>query len=612
MKENLTMKKTMRKTLVLVLGLAMLAFASACATRISFTPGTFTGVGTGYGGDITVSVVFDTGRIISIDVTEHSETFGIGNIGMDGTIARILDAQSTRVDIIAGATLTSFGVITAVNDAIRQAGANPAAMPLVRAPVPPMPDITVADVVIVGGGMSGLTAAIAAAEAGASVILLEKMPFLGGSTLVSLSTIVTAGSNWQAQHGINLTARYLTDRNIEQQLHNPGPPPHVLYSEALFLAYMERSGYNFDWLISHGYQPDVPMPPIGRNIRALPPPDHPPGAILGPVLTNFLVDTARSLGVVIHLNARGTQLIQSADGTVTGIIAQVPAGNVTFQANNAVILATGGFAKNRELIERFMPSILPHFALTVAPSSHYGDGHRMAEAVGAVFFDHMWPQGGGVTALASELDGQLGYDITPGIMINRDGRRYVRENWPDGLGGFITYYTFSFNFTMQYAPDGAFVVFDSGAAFTARAAATDASLGRPGVYRADTIAGLAAAIGVPVANLQAEVDGFNAAVRAGTADRLGRVHDMYELITPPFYAVLVYPMNVGTLGGVQVNNNYQVINAAGNVIPGLFAIGEMSGRRLKAPMYISGLNLSIALDGGIISGRVAAGLPGIE
>ena len=608
------MKRSTQKALALGLAAAVfatvytgLSASTAASSENLFNPGTYTGVSVGgYGGPITVSAVFDENSIVSIEVTDHSETFGIGNISMDKTITRILEAQSTRVDIVAGATLTSLGVISAVNNAILEAGGDPGVMPIVSAEPDPLPDIITADVVVVGGGMSGLVAAIAAAEEGASVILLEKMPFLGGSTLVSLSTILTVGSQWQYEHDVHLTARYLTDRNIEQQLLNPGPPPHEVYCEDLFLAYMERSGPNFDWLISHGYQPGAPMAPIGRNIRALPPEDLPPGAILGPVLVDFLEDTARDLGVTIYLNARGSELIQCDDGAIVGIIAQMSGEDVMFEANNGVILATGGFIMNAELVERFIPNVLPYFNFNVAPSSHAGDGHLMAEAVGAVFFDHMWPQGGGVTARAGELDGILGYDITPGIMVNHDGLRYVRENWPDGLGGFLTYYTVSFNFTLQYAPEGAIVIFDSGEAFEARVAATEASLDRAGVYRADTIAELAEALGVPVENLQTEVDEFNAVTRGEATDRLGREHDLYELVTGPFYAVRVYPMNVGTLGGIQVNDDYQVIDACGNVIPGLFAVGEMSGRRLKAPMYISGLNLSIALDGGIVAGRVAA------
>jgi len=174
--------------------------------------------------------------------------------------------------------------------------------------------------------------------------------------------------------------------------------------------------------------------------------------------------------------------------------------------------------------------------------------------------------------------------------------------------GFIDHYSYIYNFTVAHAPGGAFYVFDSHEAFAAHIQAVENNINHANAFRANTIADLARAMGVPPANLQAEVDQINAAAAGQAPDRLGRTVGIRPISQAPFYAMRMFPMDMGTIGGVVTNEYYQVLNANGQVIPGLFAVGEMSNRRYIAPMYFSGLSLTVTLSQSIVAGEKAARL----
>ncbi|MCL1991631.1 MAG: FAD-dependent oxidoreductase [Spirochaetes bacterium] len=596
----------------LVLGifaLAIFAALSACSPggqgRVAlFTPGTFTATGEGgYGGDITLSVVFDAYSIVSIEIVSHNETAGFANIAFTTLIPSIIEAQSTHVDTVSGATYTSRAILDGVNNAIRLAGADPAALVAGAAggaPVAPAPEVTVADLIVVGGGMGGLVTAISAAQNGASVIVIEKMPMLGGSTNFG-GGLSVAGSRWQLEQGGLITADELYAGWIALEADDPRGA--VFYDRSLIRPMVDRSGERFNWLLDLGYQVD--LHPGGRMLQSAIPPGWdatmPAGGVhwRGPLLVEFLQNAALALGVHIHLNTRGTELVTNPAGAVTGVRASGAFGRVTFSANSAVVLATGGFSRNREMMQRFIPQLAPFVQHSTAAIGHMGDGMLMAEAVGAVPYPDPWLIGLG---LQNEFSGMI-IAAVPGILVNHLGNRFVMEARPPG---FIDHYTYLYNFTIAYSPGGAFFVFDSSAAFQDRVAQVQANLASPSAFTGATVADLAAAMGVPAANLQAEIDGINAVVAGTAADRFGRTVQLNSITEPPFFAMRIYPMDMGTIGGVMVNEYYQVLDAQGQVIPGLFAVGEMSNRRYIAPMYFSGLSLMLTLQQGIVAGEAAA------
>lgn len=167
----------------------------ASTGEIHYTPGTYTGTADGRGGLMTVEVTVSDSAIESIKVTDHVETVGISELPMEQIPKDIIQYQSLGVDMIAGATLTSYGVVNAVADALSKAGGDVDALRkvAVEKEIPAAEDMTT-QVVVAGGGMAGLMAAIGAAHDGADVVLLEKLPFLGGSLFLAGGGFATVDS----------------------------------------------------------------------------------------------------------------------------------------------------------------------------------------------------------------------------------------------------------------------------------------------------------------------------------------------------------------------------------------------------------------------------------
>lgn len=191
----------------------------------------------------------------------------------------------------------------------------------------------------------------------------------------------------------------------------------------------------------------------------------------------------------------------------------------------------------------------------------------------------------------------------PGILVNHDGNRFVMESRPPG---FIDHYTYIYNYTVHYSPGGAFLVFDSSEPFEFRVGQVTENLDSDNAFTGETIEELALAMGVPAQTLQEEIDLMNAVYRGEAEDRFGRTVGLNPLETGPFFAMRLFPADMGTIGGVVVNDYYQVIDNNGDVIQGLFAVGELSNRKYIVPMYFSGLSLNVALTGGMIAGEAAS------
>lgn len=588
-------------TVALAMSLIVGSIGVAAADRVAyFTPGAFVGTGIGYGGPMTVSVVFTPHLIESIEIIYHTETPGIGDLGIEWTTAEIIYAQSTDIDIIAGLTLTAQGIIDAVNEAIIAAGGNPADLRPLGTVAVAGPDVTDADVIVVGGGMGGLVSAIAAAQEGASVILLERMAVLGGSTLYG-GGLTVAGSSFQEEEGVNFT----TDMHYEgwTGLQLDDPRQVGFYDPDLIRPLVDLAGERFNWLLDLGHEVQFHADSI-QFISPLRPADW-VGPWTGPVLVSFLEEQAREAGVEIHILTRGLELVQDDTGAVNGVIAESPTGPVVYSANNSVILATGGISHDQEMMERFIPDLAPFIAYSTTAPGHTGDGVRMAEGVGAAFHDDWWLIGLGIT---NEFAGLITSHVN-GVLVDHEGNRFVKEtrvNPPRNEGFFINHYTYIFNYTAYHAPYGAFFVFDSSEPFAGRVATAEANLDSPNAFRAVTIEELADAMGVPVDNLQAAIDLINAVADGDEEDPLGRVLDVNPIMEEPFYAIRLFPMDMGTIGGVITDEYYRVLNEDGEIIPGLFAVGEMSNRRYIAPMYFSGLSLMVTHSQALVAGAAAA------
>ena len=171
----------MKKVLSVLLVFCLLSTCVAMADG-GFTPGTYTGVGQGRNGEITVEVTLNDSAITDIQVVTSEETPSIGGVAMDSLISEIVDTQSLAIDAMTGATESSKGLLEAVSNAVIASGADPEVLMKTSEKMTEKQVELSADVVIVGAGGAGLTAAVEAARAGASVIVIEAQAFPGGST----------------------------------------------------------------------------------------------------------------------------------------------------------------------------------------------------------------------------------------------------------------------------------------------------------------------------------------------------------------------------------------------------------------------------------------------
>lgn len=445
------------------------------------------------------------------------------------------------------------------------------------------------DVLVVGGGLAGVSAAIKAKENGANVILIEKMAMLGGSSAYSGGGIGAVNTTVQKEYGVEDSTESWLELWHQRQ--------DTSYVKELYPDYqkveklIDRSAETIDWMLSLGYEFRAPegfgVDPVLRLHYI-----GPEGG--GAAMMSFLGDAAQEKGVEVYTETSAVSLIQDDTGAVTGVIAENAEGSVQINAK-AVILASGGFARSQEMLERFTPEVADYEKYSVSASGNTGDGIRMAEEVGAVVYEDPWLIGLGLTTPVNELKGFYWYGNY--IFVNKEGSRFTNE---------AAHYAIVFNDAVYQSAGGSYMIFDSGAAFESYVAAAETVLDNEAVFKAETLAELAEATGMNTETLQATLDSYNAGAASGN-DEFGKPAQLLmPMETGPYYAVEWFPSSMGTFGGVKCDDNQQVLNAEGATIAGLYAAGEMANRPYYAQVYMSGSALQVATQTGQIAGEAAA------
>lgn len=369
------------------------AVAQAEESPTGMTPGTYTGtVEKAYHGPMSVDVTVSADVITDIVVTENGETYGIGSVAVEQMPRRILDAQSLGVDTLTGATISSGAVLSAVRDALTKAGADLDAWSQYEKP--PVEDATYeADVVVVGGGLGGLSAAESAAESGAKVILLEKAGFTGGASASSGGEILAAGTSVQAAEGIEDSAQALVDYWLEKGEGN--------VNEELVRFVGLSSPETIDWLISMGTElsmdtpTSMPWQDPKRCHKTAEGVASTTGTGGGVGFTIPLTEKGEELGIQFLYETPAEKLLMK-DGAVVGVEASTKHGSKVTVNAKTVILATGGFDGNDEMMKEHNPLVSGRSNLL---GLHTGDGHRMAEEAGAEMQYHP----SGVVFLATDF-----------------------------------------------------------------------------------------------------------------------------------------------------------------------------------------------------------------
>jgi len=460
------------------------------------------------------------------------------------------------------------------------------------------------DVVVIGAGGAGLSAAIHAAYGGARVIVFESERQIGGSTALSGGVFYAAGTSVQAALGLEDSPErfYQHYMDLNQWSLQPG----------LIRRYCTESAATFEWLLSLGHE--VPphlsanshQPGIRRVETESPRRGHIPAGE-GYGLAQMLDAERRRMGVEVVLRTR-VERILVADGRVTGVVAD----GIEVTADS-VIVASGGMARNPELLERFFPAALrPGDELfIVAADGSRGDHIAFAEQTNSSIVGTGW----GVLLIGAYFQQyhhwEAGFPPVARVLVDPNGRRFMDEDAP---------YTAAWTL-FERIGGSAWMIFDEVGrralkpgypAWSPDRILAEVEAGR--TFAADDLAGLAAQLDLPAQALEATLKRWNDTVPTGTDPDFLRHESLGNhgygtpdpIVEPPFYAVRTLPNQlVLTHPGIEIDEWARAVDRYGRIIPGLYAAGEAGGGVL-GPHYVGATSIGNALTMGRQAGRHAA------
>ncbi|MCK4273987.1 MAG: FAD-dependent oxidoreductase [Dehalococcoidales bacterium] len=451
-----------------------------------------------------------------------------------------------------------------------------------------------ADVIVVGGGNTGIPAAITAHDKGTKVIVLEASNGMASSLAMIAGGTPFTGTDLQKAEGIEDSP----DKLYEEAVKVSGGDPE------LWRALADRQEEVYEWLKSLGAKPEKVLLAPGHKVRrSIKFEGH------GPALCNILRNALKKSGIDVRYKHRARKLIVD-NGRVIGITAESGDKTNSFKARKAVILATGGFCQNLDIVKEFGPQYAD--LVPTAPKTHQGDGLKMAMAIGA------GTDGLGLAVCPSMPVGAetlqfVNAGIQGGITVDRYGKRFGNEATEE-LGT----YTEKHKICLDHDPTGLHITVSDQAIKDLNEPPSTTT--REPIYRVDTIEELEKQLGIPAGNLKATVDEYNSDIKKYGYDRKfgRRLQGMYwpdlpvmKLDHPPFYAVKNKICLTSMKGGLKINAKCQIIDQFGDVIPGLYAAGEIAGGLERIPHhYYTGRMTMQAFTQGRIAGDVAADEPG--
>lgn len=526
--------------------------------------------GSGFGGKMNVKVTVNEDEIEDIEVVDDFETAGVGKVALDIISDRMVEGQSTDVEVVAGATISSRALMSTVRKALDEAGVAEGQFADAYETPRDIQSELEADVVIIGGGGTGLAAAVTAGQEGASVIVLETNGYAGGNLVVSGGVYNSPDPDLQEAQGIEDSPELFKEQTLEGG-DNIGDPElvEVMTSQAL-------DGLN--WLRDLGVEFDEE---VIQAPGALHPRSHNTPEPLGTGIINGYLDAIAEMdNVEVLYETKGDSLIEE-DGRIVGVNAVNPDGSdLTLTANNGVIIATGGFSKNAEMVVEYADkekwTALDENSVSTNLNSITGEGISMSQEIGADVTDMDQMQflylGAPNTGLLSGV-----YDVSAEITIfvNSNGERFVAE---DERRDVISSAVFEQENGQMFMLHSADSLSDPATQVNIDGIPMK-NLLETGAYdwkQGETLEELAEEMGVPAENLVATVEEYNEAVDSQN-DPFGRELLTMKMETGPFYALPRVPSLHHTMGGLRIDTQARVLDQNGNVIPGLYAGGEVTG-----------------------------------
>jgi len=525
------------------------------------------GTGVGKHGDITVAVTFDAGKIQDIKIVKNAENPILAKKVFTDLKDQVVALSSTDVDLVSGATFSAKGFIDAVNDAAKKAGVTlaKADKKALKKAARELPKTSNYDVVVIGAGGAGFSAAITARNAGANVVLLEKMPAVGGNSLISGAEMNVA-KNWvQPKLGINDDSPELHAQDTFKGGDGKGDMKviNVMTHEALDAAKWCRDylGVRFEddnLFFFGGHSRKRALIPVGHT---------------GTEFIAKFQAKADELGIPVITNMKAEELIKDKDGRVVGVKATMDGSEYTFNAKGGVVLATGGFGANPEMVKKYNPKIDERFKTTDAPGTT-GEALYMAERAGAQLVNMGYiqtypicdPISGAIELIAdARFDGA--------IMLNQEGKRFVEElQRRDVLSEAILNQTGRYCWVLWNDKIGSI-------SNTVKAHANEyEAFTKQGIMTTcDDLKCIADFTKIPFDQLRKTVKRVSDMAGKGNDKDFNHRAGLMDMQQGKYYVIKAVPSTHHTMGGVRINEKAEALTAEGKVIPGLWAAGEVTG-----------------------------------
>lgn len=438
------------------------------------------------------------------------------------------------------------------------------------------------DVVVIGAGAAGMTAAITAHDAGARVILLEKQPITGGNSMLAAGGMNAADTRFQKEKGITDSVELMYEDTMKggKNINDP----------ALVRILAKNSASSVDWLTSIG----ADISDVGRMAGASANRTHRPtgGAAVGAHIVNVLRKNAEDRKIEVRVNSKVVRILEDKKGRVTGVVVEGKhSGRYTIRSK-AVVLTAGGFSANPDKVAYYRPE-LKGMTTSNQPGAT-GDGVEIGDKAGAVLMDMKEIQIHPTVAAGSRILITEAVRGNGAILVNHEGKRFVNE---------LTTRDKASEAILAQTGKSAFMVFDEGVRKSLKQ--IDGYFHLDLVKEGDTPEALARVLGMPAESLTATIDTYNKAVDAKNDAEFKRADMPRPLRTPKYYAIAIKPGVHYTMGGLKINTDAQVIAKSGSPMPGFYAAGEVTGG-VHGANRLGGNSISETITFGRIAGANAA------
>ena len=579
---------------------AMLIALVMMLTMVPAMADEVTGTAKGFGGDVTVTLTVENGVITAAKAEGADETPGVGTPALEQLPAAMVAGNTVNVDVVAGATFTSNGVIEAAKAALVAAGLNPENYMTKAEAVKAEDAVLEADVVIIGAGGAGMTSALTAAEKGAKVVILESQAGVGGNSVRATGGMNAGDTPYQdnaafaqaagvektlagiGAYADNETIVKLADEvKVQWAAYQQNPEGYFDSVELMQLDTMiggkginnpelvkvlaENSAEGVEWLRNYNINLENTGAFGGASVNRI----HWPKVDgkktnVGSYMIPLLEDACEANENITILFETTANEIIMVDGAAKGVKATGKTGNTVTVNADAVVIAAGGFGANLDMVASYKPELKGF--MTTNAAGLQGQGIAMAQAVGAAVVVmeqiqiHPTVQADTAALITEGLRGD------GAILVNAEGKRFIDEV---GTRDVVS--------AAEIAQTGSYSWLIVDDAMLQASATIQGYVKKGFVFSGATYEELAAATGMPADAFAATMNAWNGYVAAKNDPDFGRVSFANPLDTAPFYAIKVTAGIHHTMGGVAINTETQVLTAEGTVIPGLFAAGEVTG-----------------------------------